>query len=299
MAAFSLPALRLKTGRMQGLSGTSRTDRQAKLQYTRRLPDLDSSVGMISVRKPQAARKVNIRDVMKQRGLQTGRGGGGGTHTGKEASKRVQGGNQQKGGRKEQTNCRNRGPRKVKGKTEFSNAYSVGMVPCVVTNGRLEWKKGQTPDLLDISTMLPMFYDGLRDPAAKVAAIAELGCVELLLHLQKTRSTHIMFKPNTWGALIGFLREAIRTQERKVLQRVCKVLCLMLKIDEHTGFALTPHYKPLLAPLSKYFEENTNVSLNLCAEIRSMVEMMEQHGGDDSFARIKYLIPTFESARDS
>jgi hypothetical protein len=225
---------------------------------------------------------------MKHRGLQKPRSRGGEGKIGLRGKHRAN-----RDGQKANKNNGQR--RKVKGTTEFAATYSVGMVPCVVTSGRLEWKRGQTPELLDIGQSLPMFFDGLRDSGSQVSTIAELGAVDLLLHLQKSGTTHIMFKPNTWAPLIGFLREAIRTQEPKVLQRVCKVLCLMLKIDERTGFALQPHYKPLLAPLSKYFEEGGAVSLNLCAEIRSTVELMEKCGGNDSFAQIKYLIPTYES----
>lgn len=89
-------------------------------------------------------------------------------------------------------------------------------------------------------------------------------------------------------------------------------MCITLKILQHLvtcsdtiGEALVPYYRQILPMMNQFKTQNLNLGdgiqynqrKNLCLGdlIQQTLELFEQHGGEDAFINIKYMIPTYES----
>lgn len=66
-----------------------------------------------------------------------------------------------------------------------------------------------------------------------------------------------------------------------------------------------PYYRQILPIMNLFKTNNSNIGdcidysqrkqQNLGDLIQQTLELFEQHGGDDAFINIKYMIPTYES----
>jgi hypothetical protein len=89
-------------------------------------------------------------------------------------------------------------------------------------------------------------------------------------------------------------------------------MCITLKIlqnlvtcSDTIGEALVPYYRQILPMMNQFKTNNLNLGdgiqynqrKNLCLGdlIQQTLELFEQHGGEDAFINIKYMIPTYES----
>jgi hypothetical protein len=71
------------------------------------------------------------------------------------------------------------------------------------------------------------------------------------------------------------------------------------------GEALVPYYRQILPIFNLFKNSNCNLgdkiqygqrkALILGDLIQQTLEMFEQHGGEDAFINIKYMVPTYES----
>lgn len=71
------------------------------------------------------------------------------------------------------------------------------------------------------------------------------------------------------------------------------------------GESLVPYYRQLLPIMNIFRNDNVNIGDNIdyaqqkktCTGdlVKATLEVFEQHGGEDAFINIKYMIPTYES----
>jgi len=83
------------------------------------------------------------------------------------------------------------------------------------------------------------------------------------------------------------------------------ILQELVVCSDTIGEALVPYYRQILPIMNLFKNKNANVGdsivydqrkkMNLGDLITQTLEMFEQHGGDDAFINIKYMIPTYES----
>ena len=101
------------------------------------------------------------------------------------------------------------------------------------------------------------------------------------------------------------LLAALNTRDPEIIQITLKILQQLVMCSETIGEALVPYYRQILPIFNLYKTKNMNIgdkidysqrkSLNLGDLIQQTLEMFEQHGGEDAFINIKYMVPTYES----
>ncbi|BBN20465.1 parkin coregulated gene protein [Marchantia polymorpha subsp. ruderalis] len=83
------------------------------------------------------------------------------------------------------------------------------------------------------------------------------------------------------------------------------LLCKLVESEEMVGESLVPYYRQLL-PLMNIFKnniENVGDAIDYAQQkkacvgelVQKTLELFEQHGGEDAFINIKYMVPTYES----
>ena len=84
-----------------------------------------------------------------------------------------------------------------------------------------------------------------------------------------------------------------------------KLLIKLVESEEMIGESLVPYYRQLLPIMNIFRNDNVNIGDNIdyaqqkktCTGdlVQATLEVFEQHGGEDAFINIKYMIPTYES----
>lgn len=105
--------------------------------------------------------------------------------------------------------------------------------------------------------------------------------------------------------LIIPIKTALNTRDEQV---VCVMLRLLQKLvvsGELVGESLVPYYRQILPIFNLYKSKNKNLGGGMdygqqnfeCLGdlISETLTLFEQHGGEDAFINIKYLVPTYES----
>ena len=184
--------------------------------------------------------------------------------------------------------------------TEFRRYYERGDLPTSIqhkSNGRvLCWKV--EVEKLDYHHYLPIFFDGLRELEEPFRFIASQGCYDLL---EKGGPKILPTIPQ----LIIPLKTALSTKNPEILVAVLKVMQKLVTSGELIGEALVPYYRQLLPVLNMYKTWNHNRGDGIeysqrkreCIGdlVQETIHLLEQHGGEDAFINIKYMVPTYES----
>jgi len=99
--------------------------------------------------------------------------------------------------------------------------------------------------------------------------------------------------------------EALNTRSKEIIAVVLQVLQKLVQCSDTIGEALVPYYRQILPVLNLYKMDNSNIGdsidygqrkqTNIGDLIQQTLELFEQHGGDDAFINIKYMVPTYES----
>ncbi len=86
---------------------------------------------------------------------------------------------------------------------------------------------------------------------------------------------------------------------------ILKVLQKLVKSGDMVGEMLVPYYRQILPIFNIYKNMNRNIGDKIEYDqrkrdklgdlIQETLELFEQHGGEDAFINIKYMIPTYES----
>lgn len=97
----------------------------------------------------------------------------------------------------------------------------------------------------------------------------------------------------------------MNTRHEEIIGTTLQVLQALVRCSDTIGEALVPYYRQILPMLNLFKTKNRNQgdkidyaqrkSSNLGDLIIETLELFEQHGGDDAFINIKYMIPTYES----
>jgi len=184
--------------------------------------------------------------------------------------------------------------------TEFRRFYERGDFPLSVehdTRGnKLSWKVDI--DQLDFHHFLPLFFDGLRELEYPYCFIARQGVEDLM---KRGGAKILPVVPQ----LIIPIKKALNTRNSAILCRTLKAIKLLVLSYEMVGEALVPYYRQILPMLNTFKCRNLNTGdqidygqqkdENIGDLIRTTLELMEKHGGEDAFINIKYMVPTYES----
>ena len=101
------------------------------------------------------------------------------------------------------------------------------------------------------------------------------------------------------------LTAALNTRDHEIVATTLHILQQLVLCSDTIGEALVPYYRQILPIMNLFKTKNDNLgdkidykqrkATNLGDLIVSTLELFEQHGGDDAFINIKYMIPTYES----
>ncbi len=186
----------------------------------------------------------------------------------------------------------------------FKVHYERGDLPVQVSHGavrKIEWKA-------DIMTLnydhyLPIFVSGLKEAKEPYCFIAFSSTLDLLEY----GGERVLA---TVPKLVQPLKKALDTKNRDVIKRVCLVLRKLVTAAPFCGEALVPYYRQIL-PIFNYvflMESNAQSNLgdridygqrknnNLIETVQTTLEIMEEHGGENAFINIKYIIPVYDSS---
>jgi len=184
--------------------------------------------------------------------------------------------------------------------TEFRRFYDRGDLPVQIahrgTGNLISWKVDI--EKLDYHHYLPIFFDGLREKEDPYRFLSVQGVYDML---DKGGSKILPVVPQ----LIIPIKKALNTRDKQVIASTLKVLQSLVLAGEMIGEALVPYYRQILPVFNIFKNKRLNSGhaidyaqrkrLNLGDLIDETLEILEIHGGEDSFINIKYMIPTFES----
>lgn len=201
--------------------------------------------------------------------------------------------------------------------TEFRRFYDRGDLPIQIdhkgVNNKLSWKV--EVDKLDYHHYLPIFFDGLREQEEPYSFLAHRGVLDMIEKNKIYDDSNSCKILPVVPQLIIPVKTALNTRDPIIMTRVIKVLAKMIESKvqrEHytpqtsnIGLALVPYYRQILPVLNIFLAKNANVGDQICYDqkaqnnlgdnILSLLHVMEDHGGEDAFINIKYLIPTYQS----
>lgn len=105
--------------------------------------------------------------------------------------------------------------------------------------------------------------------------------------------------------LIVNIRQALLTRNHEIVCETLKVLQRLIICTELSGKGLVPFYRQIMPILNLFKMKNINCGdridysqqkrQNLGDLIDETLSLFEQHGGEDAFINIKYMVPTYES----
>lgn len=187
--------------------------------------------------------------------------------------------------------------------TQFRRFYIRGDLPIHIEHGTpnsVGWQID--PRKLDYETMMPLFFDGLREKEDPYRFLAVQGSFDLIRN-----GTTDMILPVIQNLIIP-TKAALDTRDPEVIITVCLVLQALLNVDggsEEIGNALVPYYRQLLPTLNVFKAANENIGDQIYYNQRKRIclgdvvyetlSTLERFGGQDAYINIKYMIPTYES----
>jgi hypothetical protein len=97
----------------------------------------------------------------------------------------------------------------------------------------------------------------------------------------------------------------LNTRDTEIVNVTLKILQALVLCSDTIGEALVPYYRQILPIFNLLKTLNNNLgdkieygqrkSMNTGDNIQLTLELFEQHGGEDAFINIKYMVPTYES----
>merc|ERR1719482_1263473 len=184
--------------------------------------------------------------------------------------------------------------------TECRRFYDRGDLPVQVFHGgtgnKLSWKVDV--EKLDYHHYLPIFFDGLREKEDPYRFLAVQGAYDMM---EKGGSKLLPVVPQ----LIVPIKTALNTRDPELMCTMLKVIQTLVLSGEMIGEALVPYYRQILPVCNIYKSMNTNLGdkmdfsqrkrMNMGDLVSETLQILEEHGGEDAFINIKYMIPTYES----
>eukprot|EP00163_Fabomonas_tropica_P030264 TRINITY_DN676_c0_g2_i1.p1 TRINITY_DN676_c0_g2~~TRINITY_DN676_c0_g2_i1.p1 ORF type:complete len:270 (-),score=73.48 TRINITY_DN676_c0_g2_i1:419-1228(-) len=184
--------------------------------------------------------------------------------------------------------------------SEFRKFYERGDLPIAVEHkalgNKIQWKVDI--EKLDYHHYLPIFFDGLREKTEPYKFLAKQGVFDML---EAGGSKILPVIPQ----LIIPIKTALNTRDPEIICTMLRVLQQLVLSGDMIGEALVPYYRQILPVLNIFKQRNQNLGdaidygqqkkQNVGDLIQDTLELFEQHGGEDAFINIKYMIPTYES----
>ena len=110
---------------------------------------------------------------------------------------------------------------------------------------------------------------------------------------------------NNWLSCLLTNIAALNTRDAGIVCVTLIILQKLVQCSDTIGEALVPYYRQILPVLNLFKMQNKNMGdsidysqrkkTNIGDLIQQTLELFEQHGGDDAFINIKYMVPTYES----
>ena len=105
--------------------------------------------------------------------------------------------------------------------------------------------------------------------------------------------------------LIIPIKTALNTRDPEIMAITMKILQALVMCSDTIGEALVPYYRQILPMMNLFKHRDRNIGdqidygqrkgQNMGELCQQTLELFEQHGGEDAFINIKYMIPTYES----
>jgi len=185
----------------------------------------------------------------------------------------------------------------------FRIFYERGDLPVQVFHGslgKLVWKVDVHK--LDYHHYLPIFFDGIREKEDPYRFMAITGAYDML---EKGGDKILPVVPQ----LIIPLKTALNTRDPQIMCTTMKIIQQLVLSADMVGEALVPYYRQILpifsifrgnnipsSQMGDYMDYGQRKKLNLGDLISETLQLLEEHGGEDAFINIKYMVPTYESA---
>ena len=188
-------------------------------------------------------------------------------------------------------------------KTMLPTRYKRNEFPFIIghkaVGNTIQWTCKQ--DEIDIPSMMPLFFEGLREKEQPFATIANEGILQLL-RLAAMRGEAL--GPVLPSCAAG-LRAAFTSGDDVVLRTALRRMQDLLRADATVGRALLPLYPQLLPPLNTYIQVRSNlgdgieydqrVDPDIGALVLDTIELLEHRTGLVAFDKIKRFVPTYQS----
>lgn len=189
-------------------------------------------------------------------------------------------------------------PRNI-AKSEFRRFYDRGDMPIAIEHGpqnKIYWKV--QVEQLDYHHYLPIFFEGIREKNDPYRFLSVQGVFDML---EKGGAKVLPVIPQ----LIIPIKTALNTRDTEIVNVTLKILQALVLCSDTIGEALVPYYRQILPIFNLLKTLNNNLgdkieygqrkSVNTGDNIQLTLELFEQHGGEDAFINIKYMVPTYES----
>lgn len=148
------------------------------------------------------------------------------------------------------------------------------------------------------TTTSPSFFDGIREQQEPYKFLARQGTYDLLV---KGGQKILPVIPQ----LIIPIKTALNTRDPEIVCEMIKVLQKLVVAGDMIGVALVPYYRQILPMFNLFKQKNVNIGdqidynqqnrANIGDLIDETLALFENHGGEDAFINIKYMIPTYET----
>lgn len=185
--------------------------------------------------------------------------------------------------------------------TEFRRYYDRGDLPVAISHGSrcsVSWKV--PVEKLDYHHYLPIFFDGIRETEEPYTFLARQGCLDLLA------SGGPKILP-TIPQLIGPIKTALNTRHPDIVCATLRIIQQLVVSGDLIGEALVPYFRQILPMFNLFKNKHKRRDRKDAIDfgqrkrddvgdlINETLQLLEVHGGEDSYINIKYMVPTYES----
>jgi hypothetical protein len=168
----------------------------------------------------------------------------------------------------------------------FASAFSSGGLPARIDHSsgvrqKLQWSLPL--EQLNYDPLLVTFFDGLVETKHPFVFVARTGIADLL----EAEGAGVKAAP-LLNQIVPRMRMALLSKAPGVFDATLEA---MRALAIAVGPALNPHLNQLLVQLTKYIHTGAPKTREL---VQSVLEAIEQCGGEEAYAAIKQKVPTWQ-----
>ena len=170
--------------------------------------------------------------------------------------------------------------------TMFRRHYERGDLPVVIRHGAKSTLEWNLPiESVNTAKFLPLFIDGIREKVNPYRCVASEGTFQMIDYSADSAILACL------GNLVYPLKFALDTHDPATIELALSVIQTLSRKSAEIAAALVPHYKRLLPVLNMF--KTRRVTLGNAIETTLMI--LDETGGPEAFAKIKYIVPTYET----